>query len=425
MLDHLEDKERVQYICKVMYESQQIPVFLLDANREIEFAMPSSFECAPWVHNLNEPLSEITKSFNRENNSNGNGRTSTIPIVRTTNFLENYIILHLPSDNSNEGSIVIGPSLYAQPTEDNVASLMRDHEVPLKFQEQWLNYYRSLTVLNKMRLYHTAMLLYSLVTGKTLTLSELLLDSRILAYKQLPSGSLDLDISYRRENTWLHHEPMLEKNLFHYVKKGNKTELLRVQASFSEESYGLLSKRSQLRNKKNLAISCITLATRAAIDGGLYWEISYTLSDFHIQHIEELKDIPAVDHAVLYALCDFADHVKESRMAKLSRTVALCQNYIFNHLYEELSLDRLAEVAGLNRSYLSLLFKKETGITISDFIQLERIEEAKRLIEVPEISLSDIASRLHFNDQSYFTKVFKKYTGITPKQFRTNRENTL
>ncbi|WP_248547724.1 helix-turn-helix transcriptional regulator [Paenibacillus odorifer] len=425
MLDHLEDKERVQYICKVMYESQQIPVFLLDANREIEFAMPSSIECAPWVHNLNEPLSEITKSFNRENNSNGNGRTSTIPIVRATNFLENYIILHLPSDNSNEGSIVIGPSLYAQPTEDSVVSLMRDHEVPLKFQEQWLNYYRSLTVLNKMRLYHTAMLLYSLVTGKTLTLSELLLDSRILAYKQLPSGSLDLDISYRRENTWLHHEPMLEKNLFHYVKKGNKTELLRVQASFSEESYGLLSKRSQLRNKKNLAISCITLATRAAIDGGLYWEISYTLSDFHIQHIEELKDIPAVDHAVLNALCDFADHVKESRMAKLSRTVALCQNYIFNHLYEELSLDRLAEVAGLNRSYLSLLFKKETGITISDFIQLERIEEAKRLIEVPEISLSDIASRLHFNDQSYFTKVFKKYTGITPKQFRTNRENTL
>ncbi|OMD79924.1 MULTISPECIES: AraC family transcriptional regulator [Paenibacillus] len=425
MLDHLEDKERVQYICKVMYESQQIPVFLLDANREIEFAMPSSIECAPWVHNLNEPLSEITKSFNRENNSNGNGRTSTIPIVRTTNFLENYIILHLPSDNSNEGSIVIGPSLYAQPTEDSVVSLMRDHEVPLKFQEQWLNYYCSLTVLNKMRLYHTAMLLYSLVTGKTLTLSELLLDSRILAYKQLPSGSLDLDISYRRENTWLHHEPMLEKNLFHYVKKGNKTELLRVQASFSEESYGLLSKRSQLRNKKNLAISCITLATRAAIDGGLYWEISYTLSDFHIQHIEELKDIPAVDHAVLNALCDFADHVKESRMAKLSRTVALCQNYIFNHLYEELSLDRLAEVAGLNRSYLSLLFKKETGFTISDFIQLERIEEAKRLIEVPELSLSDIASRLHFNDQSYFTKVFKKYTGITPKQFRTNRENTL
>ncbi|MNO48018.1 HTH-type transcriptional activator Btr [compost metagenome] len=112
-------------------------------------------------------------------------------------------------------------------------------------------------------------------------------------------------------------------------------------------------------------------------------------------------------------------------MAKLSRTVALCQNYIFNHLYEELSLDKLAEVAGLNRSYLSLLFKKETGFTISDFIQFERIVEAKRLIELPGISLSDIATRLHFNDQSYFTKVFKKYTGTTPKQFRRNWESTL
>jgi AraC-like DNA-binding protein len=79
-------------------------------------------------------------------------------------------------------------------------------------------------------------------------------------------------------------------------------------------------------------------------------------------------------------------------------------------------------VAGLNRSYLSQLFKKETGFTVSDFIQIERIEEAKRLIELSGISLSDIATRLQFNDQSYFTKVFKKYTGITPRQFKTNKE---
>lgn len=425
MLNHLDGHEGAQYICKVLYESLQIPVFLLDCNRRIELALPSSSESAPWVHNINELLSEIVDSTNSENNSNHDSSKSSIPIIRTTNFLENYILLHLPSDSSNGGSIVIGPTLYSQLSEDNMTRLMRDHEVPLRLHEQWMKYYGSLTVLNKMRLYHTAMLMYSLVTGKTLSLSELLLDTRTLEHKQPPAGSFDLDVSYRRENTWLHHEPMLEKALFHHIKNGNKSELLRVQATFSEDNYGVLSKKSHLRNKKNLAISCITLATRAAIDGGLYWEISYTLSDFHIQHIEELKDIPAVDHAILNALCDFADHVKESRMAKLSRTVALCQNYIFNHLYEELSLDKLAEVAGLNRSYLSLLFKKETGFTISDFIQFERIVEAKRLIELPGISLSDIATRLHFNDQSYFTKVFKKYTGTTPKQFRRNWESTL
>lgn len=84
-------------------------------------------------------------------------------------------------------------------------------------------------------------------------------------------------------------------------------------------------------------------------------------------------------------------------------------------------MSKLAEVAGLNASYLSQLFKKENGISVSDYIQRERIEEAKRLIELPGVTLSDIATRLHFNDQSYFTKVFKKYTGVTPRQFRHDR----
>ena len=56
---------------------------------------------------------------------------------------------------------------------------------------------------------------------------------------------------------------------------------------------------------------------------------------------------------------------------------------------------------------LSQLFKKETGIAISDYIQRERIEEAKQLMELSSMSLSDIAIRLHFNDQSYFSKYSK------------------
>ncbi|MEK3987112.1 AraC family transcriptional regulator [Paenibacillus sp. FSL K6-3166] len=423
MLNYLDDHEGAQYICKALYESLQIPVFLLDSDRGIELALPSTSELAPWVYNINDLISEITDSTNHENHSNNdNSWNASIPIIRTTNFLENYILLDLPFEHNGGGTIVMGPSLFTQLSGDSISSLMRDNEVPYGLQDQCLTYYRNLPVMNRMRLYHTAMLLYSLITGKTLTLSELLLDSRALEPKQPSSDSLDLDVSYRRENTWFHHEPMLEKALFHHIKNGNKAELLRSQASFPEENYGVLSKKSQLRSKKNLAISCITLATRAAIDGGLYWEISYTLSDFHIQHIEELKDIPAVDNALLHALCDFADHVRNNRSAQLSRTVALCKNYIFNHLYEELSLDNLAMVAGLNRSYLSQLFKKETGFTVSDFIQIERIEEAKRLIELPGIHLSDIATRLQFNDQSYFTKVFKKYTGVTPRQFKTNKD---
>lgn len=415
MVLNLEKDVDVEYICKLMFEAFQSPVFVLDSNLTIAHQLPITFEVSPLSKDPSRMLAEIVN--NKEHHS-------TLPLIVSTPYLENFILLRISLPQIS-GTIVVGPSLYAPLTQDNAANLMRDNHIPLHLQEQWLQYYSSLTLLNRMRLYHAAMLLYTLTTGKAVSVSDLQVNSSLSDPAQYSSKGLDLNVSYRRENTWLHHEPMLEKALFHHIKTGNKAELLRTQASFSEDKFGLLSKKSHLRNKKNLAISSITLATRAAIDGGLFWEIAYTLSDFHIQHIEELRDIPAIDSAQLAALCDFADHVRENRKSKLSRTAALCQNYIFNHLYEELSLEKLAEVADLNGSYLSQLFKKETGIAISDYIQRERIEEAKRLIEESGMTLSDIATRLQFNDQSYFTKVFKKYTGSTPKQFRNNQGLTL
>ncbi|ULO06171.1 AraC family transcriptional regulator [Paenibacillus sp. 19GGS1-52] len=416
----LEGQEGRQYICKLIYEAYQIPVFMLDSGRRIVHQLPLSLEGRPLTPDFGEMLKEITDPINSAGPPDPAAvAASVLPFIRSTQSLENFIILPLPSEPQAAETIVIGPSLYEPLTESNAANLLRDNNIPLGLQEEWLHYYRNLTVLTRTRLYHAAMLLYTLVTGQTLTITELLLDARTSEPKQKqPVGSPDLNVSFRRENIWLHHEPMQEQDLFRHIQNGNKAELLRTHATFSEEKYGLLSKKSHLRSKKNLAVASITLATRAAIAGGLFWEIAYTLSDFHIQHIEELRDVPAVDNAVLDALCDFADQVRDNRKSKLSRTAAVCQNYIFNHLYEELSLDKLAEVAGLNGSYLSQLFKKETGIAISDYIQRERIEEAKRLMEYSGITLSDIATRLHFNDQSYFTKVFKKYTGTTPRQFR-------
>ncbi|WP_379136295.1 helix-turn-helix domain-containing protein [Paenibacillus sp. sgz500958] len=423
MTGSFNNSEGVQYICRLLYEAYQIPVFALDSSARIITELPLTFERRPSSKDTPSMLAEIADYADDADpeDHTGTATDTAHPLIRSTNYLENFIIYRLPREFGETDTIVMGPSLYAPIIESNAATVFRDNNISVNQQGPWLEYYGSLTVLSRMRLYHAAMLLFSLITGRTLSITELLLDNCTLENKQSTSESPDLSISYRRENTWLHHEPTLERNLMQHVKNGNIEELLRVQASFSEESYGLLSKKSHLRSKKNLAIASITLGTRAAIEGGLFWEIAYTLSDFHIQHIEELKDVPSVESAQLAALCDFADHVRNNRRAKLSRTVALCQNYIFNHLYEELSLPLLAEVAGLHGSYLSQLFKKESGIAISDYIQRERIEEAKRLIEVPGITLSDIATRLHFNDQSYFTKVFKKYTGSTPRQFRDNR----
>ncbi|KWX78204.1 helix-turn-helix domain-containing protein [Paenibacillus jilunlii] len=421
MLDHLEDHERISYICRLLYEAYRLPVVWLNTEGETVQALHPLGQTRPPVEGVQGLPVEILEHIQSTANSGNHAAAAPLPLLCTTAYLENFVVLPLYGELEQTGSIVIGPSLYAPLTEENAGTLLRDHNIPPGRQEAWLQYYRNLPVLDRMRLYHAAILLYTLATGQALSISELLHDPQLLQPAQLKDSAPDLNLSYRRENTWLHHDPSQERELFRHIRSGDKNGLLQTHAGFNEDQYGLLSKKSQLRSKKNLAISSITLATRAAIDGGLFWEIAYTLSDFHIQHIEELKDIPAVDRALLAALCEFADHVKDNRRSKLSRTSALCQNFIFNHLYEELTLSKLAGVTGLNASYLSQLFKKETGFAVSDYIQRERIEEAKRLMELPGITLSDIATRLHFNDQSYFTKVFKKYTGITPKQFRHDR----
>jgi YesN/AraC family two-component response regulator len=72
----------------------------------------------------------------------------------------------------------------------------------------------------------------------------------------------------------------------------------------------------------------------------------------------------------------------------------------------------------LSPNYVSALFKKEVGMTVSEYIQQSKIDEAKKLISYSKTPISEICSLLNFTDQSYFTKVFKKHTGTTPKQYR-------
>ena len=80
----------------------------------------------------------------------------------------------------------------------------------------------------------------------------------------------------------------------------------------------------------------------------------------------------------------------------------------------------MAEEFFFSRPYLSEKFKKETGQTLTDFILQEKTEEAKRLLRYSEKSLSAIAAYLAFSSQGHFARVFKKYAGVTPNDYRTS-----
>lgn len=92
--------------------------------------------------------------------------------------------------------------------------------------------------------------------------------------------------------------------------------------------------------------------------------------------------------------------------------------YIHTHYDRKITSTTLAKIFHINNSYLCHLFKKETGMTIGDYVQQQKIQEAKRLLKGSLFSIAEISEILSFSSQSYFCSVFKKITGMTPASFR-------
>ena len=98
--------------------------------------------------------------------------------------------------------------------------------------------------------------------------------------------------------------------------------------------------------------------------------------------------------------------------------VRAVQEYVEQHLSEMITVHDIAEHVGLNPSYLNTHFRAQTGFSIKSFIHRLKTEEAKRLLRETTYPISEIGTMLGYFDQSHFSRVFREYTGTTPKQYR-------
>lgn len=98
--------------------------------------------------------------------------------------------------------------------------------------------------------------------------------------------------------------------------------------------------------------------------------------------------------------------------------IRFLQDYIRNHLNEDLSLNRLAEFSHLHPVYLSRVFKEITGITVGDFINRTRLEKVESLLKTSRLTVLEISRKLGFATDNYFCRWFRKQTGMSPHQYR-------
>lgn len=101
-----------------------------------------------------------------------------------------------------------------------------------------------------------------------------------------------------------------------------------------------------------------------------------------------------------------------------SQQIEWLRHFISQNLHTDLSLTSLADSVHLSSSYLSRLFKKETGVTVTDYITAERLEKARQLLEQTDQSIENITQQVGYPTHHYFTKRFKQRYGVTPKEYR-------
>lgn len=179
-----------------------------------------------------------------------------------------------------------------------------------------------------------------------------------------------------------------------------------------------------LRNAKNYTIILNTLLRKAAELGSVH---PYHIDDISSRFAKKIElatsptDIEHLQREMVHKYCLL---VKNHSMKGYSLLVRKILTLIDTDLTADLTLNSIATNLNVNSSYLSTLFKKETGSTLTEYVNSKRIEHAILLLNSTNMQIQTIAQHCGISDVNYFTKLFKKQIGKTPKEYRNSVYST-
>lgn len=173
-----------------------------------------------------------------------------------------------------------------------------------------------------------------------------------------------------------------------------------------------------LRDQKNYLIIGNTLFRKAAQRGKVHPIYLDDLSSKMAAKIENLTSLSQVDPLRREMVRKYCFLVKTYSTKGFSPIIQKVLNYIALNLASDLTLKHLSSIFSLNSSYLSAMFKKETGSTLTAYVNNKRIDRAVYLLNTQVDSIQDIAIMCGIPDLTYFTKLFKKAKGMTPTKYR-------
>lgn len=224
-----------------------------------------------------------------------------------------------------------------------------------------------------------------------------------------------------KENDPPHRSLEEEYSFYEAVSSGNIDYVQRnckENIFINPEGMGILS-TNPLTNIRYHFVVTVAMITRRCVAAGMELEQAYRLSDFYILKMDACHSIQAISQLHKDMCLDFTGKMLLlKKKSAISKPIVLCMDFVYNHLSDRITIKELAEYTELSPSYLSRLFKKELGISISDYISQKKIEKAENLLKYSDFTFIEIANYLAFSSQSHFIQTFKKAVGLTPKKYR-------
>ena len=341
----------------------------------------------------------------------------------TDSFLCRYLFLRLSGKEPRV--LLIGPYMTTQLSREQMLGEAERYGIPPARFRQVEALYGSVTVL----LDESALMAVVTAYADTLwggseayaivDLSEELLSSAPLTLRDVPlspdQALLDMETMERRY--------AYENELLKAVSQGLRHKADSVLGNMSQ--FAIEQRLADpVRNLKNYCIIMNTLLRKAAEQGGVHPLYIDSVSSDFARRIELIGSTTAAGKLMDEMMGSYCRLVKKHALARYSAPVRKTLTCIDADLTGDLGLSTLAAIQNISPGYLSTLFKKEVGQTLTDYVNSRRVEQAAAMLRSGTLQVQTVAQYCGIPDVNYFSKLFKRYTGVSPKEFRATLAST-
>jgi len=312
-------------------------------------------------------------------------------------------------ENDLAGAILAGPVLMIKPDDFLLEEYLKSNNIFENLKE----YKESVPVVNTEKVDALANLLFYTVKNKGLT------DT---GNKQLMQDKISEHIhDFKKiEVNYLNEYPFeKEKHLLTLIKLGDKHGSQKILNEIFGHIFFNSGKDYQVIKARVLEL--LVILSRAAIEGGADTESIFGMNFKYINGINNINSVEDLTYSLSKIMARFTEQVFDLQDIKHVDVIYKAIEYIKRNYMKKVTLEEVALNSSLSTTYFSRTFKKEMHCSFNNYLNRVRIEMSKKLLLDESIPLVDISIIVGFEDQSYYSKVFKKITNISPGKYREKR----